>query len=152
MAKEFLSQKGINYIDRDVTSDPVAAQEMITKTGQRGVPVILVNGQIVIGFDRTRLEQLLSQSQYKPGFGASVADAIKITYNKNSGAYVGNVRETSTASKLGLQSGDIIVEINGRVVLNSDDLVTVLSRLKPGDSISISYVRNGERNTTAGQF
>jgi glutaredoxin-like YruB-family protein len=58
-AKEFLSLIGIPFQEIDVAANPVAAQEMVEKTGQRGVPVIDVNGTIIVGFDRqTLLESL----------------------------------------------------------------------------------------------
>ncbi len=58
-AKEFLSLIGIPFQEIDVATDPVAAQEIVDKTGQRGVPVIDVNGTIIVGFDRqTLLESL----------------------------------------------------------------------------------------------
>ena len=58
-AKEFLSLIGIPFQEIDVATDPVAAQEIVDRTGQRGVPVIDVNGTIIVGFDRqTLLESL----------------------------------------------------------------------------------------------
>ena len=60
-AKEYLSRKGIAYIEHDVARDRDAAKEMIKKSGQMGVPVIIVDDTIVVGFNQTQLEQLLSQ-------------------------------------------------------------------------------------------
>ena len=95
MVKEFLSQRGIGFEERDVSRNPSYAQELVRSTGQMGVPVTIINGQIVVGFDRGRLEQLLTQTQtrQRPSFGASIADASKITAKQGSGitlgAYVG---------------------------------------------------------------
>ncbi len=58
-AKEFLSERGVKFTEYDVSSNRPAADEMVDLTGQTGVPVIVVDGQVVIGFDRARLEQLL---------------------------------------------------------------------------------------------
>ena len=58
-AKEYLSRKGIPYIERNVAMDRDAAKEMIKKSGQMGVPVILVNGEVIIGFSQTQLDKLL---------------------------------------------------------------------------------------------
>jgi len=58
MVKEFLSQRGVSFEERDVPQNPSYAQEL-SKTGQMGVPVTIINGQTVVGFDRSRLEQLL---------------------------------------------------------------------------------------------
>lgn len=58
-AKRYLSEKGIPYTDKDVATDAQAREEMIQKSGQLGVPVIDVNGQIIVGFNRPKLDQLL---------------------------------------------------------------------------------------------
>lgn len=60
MAKQFLKEKGIAYTDVDVGADEKKAQEMIDKSGQMGVPVIVVadekgKEEIIIGFDRNKL-------------------------------------------------------------------------------------------------
>ena len=59
MAKQFLKDKGVAYVEHDVTADPAKAQEMIDKSGQMGVPVIEIDGQVIVGFDRTEMEELL---------------------------------------------------------------------------------------------
>ncbi len=116
MLKEFLSQKGIRFRDYDVSRDPAAAQQLMTRTAQMAVPVTLIDGQTIIGFDRGRLEQALGQAQQRPTLGAAVADAAKITAHQGSsvkpGAYVGNVRPGSAADRLGLRVGDIVTELN----------------------------------------
>jgi len=60
MAKEFLSQKGIAYTDHDVTKDRKALEEMIRISGGRSVPVIVACEEVMVGFDRARLEQALN--------------------------------------------------------------------------------------------
>lgn len=59
-AKEYLASRGVSFEDVDVAADAVRAQEMIQKSGQMGVPVIDVGGEIIIGFDRDRLEKLIT--------------------------------------------------------------------------------------------
>jgi glutaredoxin-like YruB-family protein len=59
MVKSFLEGKGIAFEDVDVASDAAGRDEMIKKSGQMGVPVIDVDGEIVVGFDKERLEGLL---------------------------------------------------------------------------------------------
>lgn len=59
MAKEFFAEKGIEYTNYDVASDAVKRDEMIKMTGQLGVPVIVVGGDIMVGFDRERLASKL---------------------------------------------------------------------------------------------
>jgi glutaredoxin len=58
--KEYLSQKGITYTDYDVAEDRDKAKEMIEKSGQMGVPVILVDDEIVVGFNQALLDKLLT--------------------------------------------------------------------------------------------
>lgn len=59
MAKEYLSGKKIPYQDIDVSRDQKAAEEMVKLSGQMGVPVIVIDGQIVKGFDKKRIDSLL---------------------------------------------------------------------------------------------
>jgi len=54
-----LQQKGIVFENFDVSSDEARLQEMVNASGQMGVPVIVVDGNVVVGFDREELEQLL---------------------------------------------------------------------------------------------
>jgi len=58
-AKEYLTKKGVVYKDVNVAVDRIAAQEMVQKSGQMGVPVITVDGKVVIGFDQRELDRLL---------------------------------------------------------------------------------------------
>jgi glutaredoxin len=60
MAKEFLSQKGYKFTEYDVTKDRAALDEMVKISGARSVPVIAACNDVMVGFDRTRLEQMLS--------------------------------------------------------------------------------------------
>ncbi|MBN1368111.1 MAG: PDZ domain-containing protein [Dehalococcoidales bacterium] len=151
MVKEFLSSKGIPFQEYDVSRDSAAAQEMINRTGQQGVPVTIIDGQIVIGFDRPQLDRLLGQN-IKPVFGASIADADRITGGKAAGAYIGQVRPNSVAASMGLTTGDIIIAVNMQVASNADDFVSLISRFKPGNRFSITYVRNNRPVTIEGSF
>ena len=60
MVKEYLSQKGINYTEHDLSKDISKAREMVEKTGQMGVPVIIIDENIVIGFNRGKIDELLA--------------------------------------------------------------------------------------------
>lgn len=60
MAKEFLSQKGYKFTEHDVTKDRAALDEMVKLSGGRSVPVIAACNDVMVGFDKTRLEQMLS--------------------------------------------------------------------------------------------
>jgi glutaredoxin len=60
MAKEFLSQKGYKFTDYDVTKDRAALDEMVKISGARSVPVIAACNEVMVGFEKNRLEQMLS--------------------------------------------------------------------------------------------
>ncbi len=59
MAKEWMKEHNIEYTDVDVSTDEKAAQEMTEKSGQMGVPVILIGDEVLVGFDKPKLEALL---------------------------------------------------------------------------------------------
>lgn len=59
MAKQFFSENKISFKEIDVSEDSQAAQKMIQKSGQSGVPVIDVGGEIVVGFDKSALMKRL---------------------------------------------------------------------------------------------
>jgi len=61
MAKDFFTEKGLDYEEFDVAIDEKAREEMIQKTGQLGVPVIDIDGNIIKGFNREEIEGLLTQ-------------------------------------------------------------------------------------------
>ncbi len=165
MLKEYLSQKGVSYQEKNVTVDRAAAQEMVSRTGQMGVPVTIIDGQTIIGFDRPQLERALAQSQAgaasqpppaRPTFGASIADAARVSAQRGLpptvGAYIGSVRPGSTAERLGLAPADIVVEVNMQRITNAGDLERVLGGLQRGSRISIIFLRGGKEQTAEGVF
>ena len=58
--KDFLKEKGVDFTDHNVASDVDARNLMVQKSGQLGVPVIDVDGAVLVGFNRNRLEELLA--------------------------------------------------------------------------------------------
>lgn len=60
MAKQYLQSKNVAYSDLDVSKDRNAAAEMIQKSGQRGVPVLDIDGNIIVGFDQKTIDKLIS--------------------------------------------------------------------------------------------
>lgn len=61
MAKEYFNNKKVSYEDKNVGLDRAAAKEMITKSGQMGVPVIDIDGKIIVGFQPDVFEELLNK-------------------------------------------------------------------------------------------
>lgn len=59
MAKEFFKENNIEYTDVDVAADLKEREEMVQKSGQMGVPVIDIDGNIIVGFDRDKIKELL---------------------------------------------------------------------------------------------
>jgi len=58
-AKEFLKENKIEYKDIDVSKEQDKAQEMIEKSGQMGVPVLDIDGTIIVGFDKDAIKKAL---------------------------------------------------------------------------------------------
>jgi len=58
-AKDFLKKNNIEFEDINVGKDQEKAKEMVEKSGQMGVPVIEIDGEIVIGFDESKIKKLL---------------------------------------------------------------------------------------------
>jgi glutaredoxin len=65
MAKEYLSQQGVPYKDFDVTHDREAFNEMVKISGARSVPVIAALGEVMVGFDKGRLDGILERLKQK---------------------------------------------------------------------------------------
>jgi glutaredoxin 3 len=57
--KQFLKDNNIPFEDIDVSSNQLVAQEMVQRSGQMGVPVLDINGQIIVGFDKERINSAL---------------------------------------------------------------------------------------------
>ena len=120
--------------------------EMIQVSGQQGVSVITVDGDVVVGFNQPRLIQLIKQS--KPKLGASIADAASQARKHpgipKSGAYVGKVRPGSPADRAGLRQGDVITALGGQPVTRAADLHQLIPQMPKGRDVSLTYVRNGQ--------
>ncbi len=59
-AKDYLTQKGIPFTDYNVGEDREKAKEMIQKSKQMGVPVIVVDDEVIVGFNQAKLDSLLA--------------------------------------------------------------------------------------------
>jgi glutaredoxin-like YruB-family protein len=60
-AKQYLKENNIVFEDIDVSADSTKVQEMVDKSGQMGVPVLDIEGTIIVGFDRDAIHQALSK-------------------------------------------------------------------------------------------
>ncbi len=59
-AKRYLREKNIRFTEVDVSRDISAARDLQRRTGQTGVPVILINNRPIVGFDRPKINQMLN--------------------------------------------------------------------------------------------
>lgn len=59
-AKDFLKEHNIKFVDIDVSKDREAGMEMVKKSGQMGVPVVEIDGQMIVGFDKQKIKKALN--------------------------------------------------------------------------------------------
>jgi glutaredoxin-like YruB-family protein len=59
-AKDYFTKKGVEYEERNVEHKPEYAVESVQKSGQRGIPVIDIDGKIIVGFDRPAIDTALA--------------------------------------------------------------------------------------------
>jgi S1-C subfamily serine protease len=157
--KEFLSREGIKYQEKNVQLDRAAAQEMISRSGQTGVPVTVIAEQVIVGFDQPRLksavERLRQQAKAATNtikLGAKVANASQVVgqaENQNqvqTGAILGTVQPDSLAAQAGLREGDIITSINNQVITNVNDLAKALQNIAQAQlkRPQVKFWRNNE--------
>jgi glutaredoxin 3 len=150
MARQYLAGKGIRFTEYDISVDRAAAAEVSRLTGQMAVPVIVVDGEVVVGFDRARLESLLAKggNGRRPRLGLKIADASHIVRKSGAalvfGAFVGAVAPGSLGQRAGFQQGDIIIEVNMRPVHNAGDLEKSMSGLNSGGKAMFVFLRGGK--------
>jgi glutaredoxin 3 len=147
--KAYLRQRGVPFQEHDVSRDRAAAMQMVQLSGQQGVPVVVIDGQVVVGFDRPRIDQLLSAGAAArgPRLGAAIADAARIAARRNlqlpAGAYVGRVEPGSAAARAGVEAGDVILALGGHAVQSDRDVDRILARLTGGQTAAVRVWREG---------
>ena len=62
-AKEYLNKLGVVFEERDVEKDPNFGMEAVNKSGQRGIPVLDIENNIIVGFDRPRIDAALKSNK-----------------------------------------------------------------------------------------
>jgi glutaredoxin-like YruB-family protein len=147
--KTYLNRRGIPFVEHDVSRDPQAAVEMVRISGQRGVPVVVIDGQVVLGANMSLIEQLLAQRDgHPPRLGVAIADAGRIAAKKgiqlSSGAYVGRVHPNSAAAIAGVRVGDVIVQLAGQPVRTDGDVHQIGAGLHHGQVVDLLIWRNGQ--------
>ncbi len=143
--QEFLAHRNVEFVARDVSRDPDALRDLVRLTGKYNVPVVVVGDHVVVGFDRARLERLLPRRERRrPRLGVAIA-TVRSDGKHPGGAYVGHVREGSSADRAGIRPGDIIVEMAQRPITNAHDVHALLAELPPGRQVPMTLWRNGRK-------
>lgn len=62
-AKQYFDKIGVKYEERDIESDQKYAQESVSKSGQMGIPVIDIDGTIIVGFDKLKIDAALATNK-----------------------------------------------------------------------------------------
>jgi glutaredoxin-like YruB-family protein len=63
MVKDYLKEKKVEFEDIDVGADQEKAKEMVEKSGQMGVPVVEINGEIIVGFNKPKIDEALEKKE-----------------------------------------------------------------------------------------
>jgi glutaredoxin 3 len=147
--KSYLKEQGVAFTEYDVSRDRDAAMEMVRISGQQGVPVTVIDGQVVVGFNRPRIDQLLAQrAAGPPRLGAAIADAARIAARQGldlpQGAYVGRVNAGSVAAHAGIQAGDVITRLAGRPITTDRDIDRILASVKRDQAVPVEAWRGGQ--------
>jgi glutaredoxin 3 len=155
--KAYLSQRDVPYVEYDVSRDERAAMEMVEVSGQRGVPVAIIGGQVVVGFNRPVIDRLLAESANQPPkLGVAIAEAARIAAKNEitlpEGAYVGRVHAGTPAGRAGLRPGDVITEIAGQAVRSDKDVHRILANARAGQAPELVFWRDGQRLRTKVHF
>jgi serine protease Do len=139
----------VPFTEHDVSREPQAAAEMVRLSGQQGVPVTSINGQVVVGFNRPAIDRLLAQQAAQPlRLGVTIAEAQRIAAQKGAslpaGAYVGRVHAGSPSARAGLRPGDVIVELAGQAVKGDRDVHRIMANARPGQVVDLVLWRDGQ--------
>lgn len=130
-------------MERDVSQDAAAAQEVVSRSGQMGVPVTIADGEVIVGFDRARLTTLADRYAQPAGgrsrLGVAARDAA------GGGAEIGRVNTGEPAERAGLRPGDVVEAINGSPVHGVDGLTALLNGLAEGVPYEITFRRGSQR-------
>jgi S1-C subfamily serine protease len=115
----------------------------MSKSGQTGVPVTVDGSDVIVGFDRARLNALAQRwkadASMPPRLGVAARDAA------GGGAEVGRVNPGQPAERAGVGAGDVIKAVNGAPVNGVDDLMRLVNGLAQGASYTLEVSRDGQQ-------
>ncbi|MDQ3045820.1 MAG: PDZ domain-containing protein [Chloroflexota bacterium] len=140
---------------KDVASDYSAAMEMIKRSGQQGVPVVATPDEVIVGFDQAALARVAKKysTPKRPPFGVLATDAAEYLDRHpeaaegvpagTKGVFVGEIRPGSVAERAGLRRADIITSLAGKRANTMSALDRLIDTLKPGDEVTVKFLRGG---------
>ena len=109
-----------------------------------GVPVIVAGDQVIVGFDRPRLERILASVASPSGARPSGPQLGLLVRDTAAGVEVGTVRPGLLAERAGVMAGDVLEDVAGQLIGSVSDLERVAQGLKPGESVAIAVRRQGQ--------
>ncbi|MBL7202398.1 MAG: PDZ domain-containing protein [Anaerolineae bacterium] len=147
--KDYLNRRGVPFVEHDVSQEPQAAAEMVRVSGQQGVPVVLIDGQVIVGADMARIDQLLAQRTSRPPrLGVAIAEASRIASTRGidlpDGAYVGRVNPGSPAAMAGLLPDDVIIQLAGQPVRSDKDVHRLTAGMRHDETADVLIWRSGQ--------
>jgi serine protease Do len=118
---------------------------------------VVIDGQVVVGFNRPLIDQLLARQETRPPrLGVAIADAGRIAAKKGTqlpdGAYVGRVDSGSVAALAGLRPGDVIVQLTGQAIQTDQDVDRIMANVRPGQVVDLLAWRNGQTIRMTARF
>jgi S1-C subfamily serine protease len=114
---------------------------MVRRTGQMGVPVTAIGGEMVVGFDRPRLERIIQRLRATTPRPATLGAAVK---DAPGGALVGVVHPGTPGARAGLRPGDVIAAVDGAPVGGAEALAALLRAATARGSATLAVRRAGE--------
>jgi S1-C subfamily serine protease len=117
----------VPFVERNVAVDHSAAQEMVRRSGQMGVPVIAAGDEVIVGFDQSRLERVATR------FGAGSRPATPrvglLVKDGADGVLVGGARPGLPAERAGFRPGDVLERLDGQAVASVADVARLTAPL-----------------------
>lgn len=139
----------------DAGGNVVGINTLGTVEAEPGVPAQGVNFAIAINTARATAQHLMKGEQVpRPYLGAdwspltAVQDA-QMKLPANTGIMIGQIQSGSPAAKAGLKQGDVVLKLDGRDIKGEDGFPTLLLKHQPGDTIALTFARNGARQTVS---
>jgi len=134
----------VPYIERDVSVDRAAAFQMMRRSGQQGVPVIVAGDDVIVGFDRPRLERIAARYAPEASTGAAGIKLGLAVRNATGGVEVGAVRPGSLGERAGVRPGDVLESLAGQLVRSVADLERLTRNVAAGQGVDLSVRRGGQ--------